>query len=464
MPTGFSGFLRFGANRFDECKMRKKINGTRQITSIGANKMKKSVLITILVTAFVFTSQVFETKAAPGDYDPSFGIGGVSEHPISEEARMYRIALQRDGKILVAGFKPHGQTYLLILRRHNADGSLDTSFGYQGEALEQLTPNTYRYVQSTASEIAIQSDGRILIGGGRYADNGGFLGLAVWRFTSAGLLDKTFDGDGRQDVSTSTSNPNAYVDKVILTKSAVLGAETTKILALCVFGSGSYPFQYRSQIFRLNINGGFDTGFGIGGKISLGGKFNDIEVYKPALSTTGDSIYVAGADETATPTLWRLNANGSPDANFAASGKLVLNIGQLVSRHLKKVVVQPDGKILISGRNSNNFTAYNTYLLRLRPDGTPDPQFGFDILPNTNITGVYDSGDPGDLGIQSDGKIIASRHSSFTRFLPDGTGDSSFYLPYGYLTSFVIQRDDKLVSLFKESFEGNYKLRRTLPN
>lgn len=418
------------------------------------------ILIGIIL---MLTLQAFQAKAAPGDYDPNFGIGGISEHTVLEGLSVKRIALQSDGKILVALSKRDGQKYLLILRRHNADGSLDISFGNQGEAVEFISPGVYNYVQSSKpSEIAVQSDGKILIGGRRHANNGGFLGLSVWRFTSTGFLDPTFDGDGRKDVSTSTSNLNADVDKVILTKSGVFGAETTKILALCVFRSGPYPTQYRTQIFRLNINGGFDTGFGIGGKITLGGEFNDIAIYKSALSITGDSIYAAGADETATPTLWRLNANGSPDANFAASGKLVLDIGQLGSRFLKKVLVQPDGKILISGRNSDNFTSYNTYLLRLRPDGTPDPQFGFDILPDTNISGVYDSGYPSDLGIQSDGKIIASNNLSFARYLPDGTGDSSFHLPYVYPSYFVIQRDNKLVSV-ADTDEG-YRLRRTLPN
>lgn len=428
--------------------------------------MKKSVLITILMTAFVSIFQVFETKAAPGDYDSTFGIGGVSEHQVSESTHLSRLALQKDGKILVAGYQLTSQTYRLILRRHSADGSLDTSFGNQGEAVEQVSPNNYRYIQSwLVSEIAVQPDGKILIGGDRRTNNHAFLGLSVWRFSENGFLDKTFDGDGRKDIVTSTVDPTARVQTIKMTKSVVSGATVTKILALCTFDypNEAYAIAKTSAIYRLTTNGGTDTNFGIGGKVGFKGEFKHAAAYKPAVSITGDVIYVAGADHTKTPTIWRLTDNGAADANFADAGKFVANIGANSVRKFRRVIVQPDDKLLVTGDDLNWFSGpFQTYILRLSANGTPDSQFGNTILPNTNISGTYNGGYQFDMGLQTDGKIISGFH--INRYLLDGTPDTSFDLAYALNSPFILQRDNKLVALEDFSDSQIYVLRRTLPN
>lgn len=166
----------------------------------GENGMKKSVLITILMTAFVYIFQVFETKAAPGDYDQSFGIGGIAQFQFNNLKVIHQIAIQTDGKILAEGHTAFNQTFRLVLRRHNSDGTLDPAFGLNGEAVEHVGMGQYRRIKmSTPTRIAIQPDGKILVGGTRHSDDGFALGLSMWRFTANGFPDETFDGDGRKD-------------------------------------------------------------------------------------------------------------------------------------------------------------------------------------------------------------------------------------------------------------------------
>lgn len=381
--------------------------------------MKKSVLITILVTAFIFTSQVFETKAAPGDYDPSFGIGGISEHQ-DMVLFSHQIAMQNDGKILVAGYEPNNNPNPLILRRHNADGSRDMTFGYQGEAVQKISPTDYRYIYAIGvSEIAVQPDGKILVGGSRYNSNG-FLGLSVWRFTSAGFLDTTFDTDGRKDIYTPINGEEATLIQTLkITKSKVLGVDKIQILAgYPIYEASNFGIADRSIISRLNLDGSLDTNFGNGGNIKLDGEVYDTATHKSTFSITGNSIYAAGRNKYGTPTVWRFTQNGLLDANFADSGKFAVNVGEFTTRFFTNLLVQPDGKILVSGITS--------------------------------------------IAQQSDGKFIVG--SPTKRYFRDGTVDESYVVDN--IHHFTIQKDNKLVQIrgyLDTGGQRGYTISRHLP-
>ena len=104
----------------------------------------------------------------------------------------YAVAVQPDGKILVAGNTPvvtnSGTSYAAFLARYNTNGSLDTSFSGDGVI---LTPRTNAY--STFNGLAIESDGKIVVAGIATNASDQF-GLA--RYNSDGTLDTTFSGDG----------------------------------------------------------------------------------------------------------------------------------------------------------------------------------------------------------------------------------------------------------------------------
>src|SRR3712207_1554636 len=138
--------------------------------------MKKIILF---ITAWLSFSAIINAQR-PGDFDSSFGINGtVSTNFISLAGlTQYRtIAIQADGKPVVAGNTQNGQSYSLALARYNVDGSIDTSFSTDGK----VTADSF-----TARVVAIQKDGKILVAGTTLA-----------RYNTDGSLDSTFSQDGK---------------------------------------------------------------------------------------------------------------------------------------------------------------------------------------------------------------------------------------------------------------------------
>src|SRR5688572_23448868 len=102
-----------------------------------------------------------------GSLDTTFGIQGNITTDFSGRADVATsLAIQSDGKIIAAGQAGLGQQgYSFALARYNRDGSLDTGFGIGGKVVTDLPGPT-----ETALALAIQSDGRIIAAGVAYAD------------------------------------------------------------------------------------------------------------------------------------------------------------------------------------------------------------------------------------------------------------------------------------------------------
>jgi len=412
---------------------------TIQFNQLGENRVKKSVLMTILITAFIFTSQVFVTKATPGNYDQSFGSSGFVVFQDSDLKSLSRIAIQKDGKILIAGHSEFGDSLRLFLRRHNSDGSLDTSFGSNGEAVEEISPSNYRYIQmSHPSEIGFQSDGKILIGGRRLADDGTILGAAVWRFTNAGFLDLTFDGDGRKDLSNS--------GVVMTVKMMIDGNNSSKILVLTKDGEFSF-------LERLNLSGSYDTNFGNTGKVKINGQYNDLATAKLSSFSFGESIYVAGAENYRIITARRYQTNGSPDTAFGDAGKITLPFMNYPIASFKKVIVQPDGRVLLSGELENPTYFNRGFVVRTSSGGEFEQSFGTRVIFG-NIGAIFnpyeDFTSNTDLELQSDGKFIVGRGNSnaYKRYLPNGSEDTAYIQPAdSTFHTFALQKNNRLVAV-----------------
>jgi len=283
------------------------------------------------------------------------------------------VALQADGRILVGGFFTMlGGQSCNYIGRLNADGTLDTSFN----------PGADYVVYS----LALQADGKILMGG-QFGALGGQSRYCIGRLNADGTLDTSF-------------NPGAGG----LVYSLALQADG-KILV----GGGFTTLggQSRSCIGRLNADGTVDTSFNPG----AGGGPGTC-VYSLALQPDG-KILVGGWFTTlggqSRECLGRLNADGTVDTSF--------NPGEagLYSALVLSLAVQADGKILVGG----------SFLIgRLNADGTVDSSFS----PGVNS-------DVGSLAVQADGKILVG--GSFTtlggqsrncigRLNADGTVDMGF--------------------------------------
>src|SRR5438309_6527313 len=107
-------------------------------------------MLTFLALLFFGATTI---TAAPGDLDPTFGVGGKV---IDGAGDAYDVALQSDGKIVVVG----GHLADLVVARYNPNGSPDVTFGFgTGKVITDLGRHEYEW------NIVIQPDGKIVAGG-----------------------------------------------------------------------------------------------------------------------------------------------------------------------------------------------------------------------------------------------------------------------------------------------------------
>ncbi len=208
-----------------------------------------------------------------GSLDAGFGTGGEVTTDFGANDGGYTVALQADGKIVVAGTtNNNGSNFDFALARYNSDGSLDTGFGTGGEATTDFGRGEEGYA------VALQTDGKIVVAGSTYSDTG-YSDFALARYNSNGSLDTGFGASGKVTTAFGYNNWGRAValdagGKIVVAGSADNGSNSNFALA------------------RYNSNGSLDTGFAIGGKVTTDFGAND-EGRTVALQADG-KIVVAG--------------------------------------------------------------------------------------------------------------------------------------------------------------------------
>jgi len=303
----------------------------------------------ILTLALVFT--VISTIAqTPGVTDPASGRKGIVITPVStadDEANA--IAIQKDGKIVVAGYS---NTDFVVVR-YKIDGMLDPSFGTGG-----IIKTSLHCGDEHTSAVAIQPDGKIVVAGS--SNNGTANDFAVIRYNEDGTLDPAFGKGGIVITSIHDGDDNA---------SGVAVQADGKIV---VAGSSNNGSDFDFALIRYNANGTLDPAFGTGGIVLVDIRHGDDHVSAVAIQPDG-KIVVAGYSNTDVA-LARLKANGTLDAAFGKSGKVITSI-QSGEDEASAVSIQPDGKIVAAG-NTNNGSDNDFAIIRYTESGTFDPDFG----------------------------------------------------------------------------------------
>jgi uncharacterized delta-60 repeat protein len=315
-----------------------------------------------------------------GTIDSNFGNNGQIITPFgTNDDRAFAVALQTDGKIVVAGYSYEWSIgFHIALARYNYNGSLDSTFGIGGKV---LTIGLYN-----ATSLAIQGD-KIIVGGcyGNLAN----MDFAILRYNNNGSLDTTFGVNGI--VITDINNSQDHIYGLAI-------QSDFKIVAV-----GDTHFS----VARYNSDGALDTTFGYNGIVTtqIGNYYEQANAV--ALQTDG-KIVVAGysringvKDDFA---LLRLNTNGTIDSAFGSYGKITTSLNIYEDR-VYSVVVQLDGKILAGGYSATNDSTYHFTITRYNTDGAIDITFG---NIGEVITPIGTSLDAiNGLALQNDGKIIA---------------------------------------------------------
>lgn len=273
------------------------------------------------------TIAVLARFTSGGALDTTFGSNGevvLASRPGSE---FHALQVQSDGKIVAGGWVPNGQSTNSLLRRYNADGSLDTSFGTGGEAAASSG-----YVYS----IALQSDGKVLTGAW---GSGNFI---VSRYNVDGSVDTSF---GTSGVVTTSIGNTTQLQRLLLRPSG-------KIVAV---GYTSIPYSsiYKVSfvLARYNTDGSLDTTFGTNGIaqpfFDYGYHLNDVSLASAALDANG-KIIVAGSDKQWEGwVIGRYNTDGTLDTTFGNAG-FVSGVGAS-NGWASDVSVLSNGQILAAG-------------------------------------------------------------------------------------------------------------------
>ncbi|MBS1797973.1 MAG: VCBS repeat-containing protein [Acidobacteria bacterium] len=314
-----------------------------------------------------------------------FGAGGVdtafSGAVYTSSAEVTDAAVQTDGKIVLAGnFSVVNAAVRTRVARFNTDGTLDAAFNPP-----EMTGG------SGPTSIAIQPDGKIIIGGDFSV--AGSTRKFVIRLNPNGSLDESF-----ADLSPQFSFSYQIIDNILIRPDG-------KIL---ISGRSLSMNGRAGNMQRLNADGSFDPTFFIS-------EFGAL--YDAALMPDG-KIVANGDNGT-----WRFNSDGSRDAAFPA-----LNAsGGASTVEITESEALPDGKLLIGGdfTSINGMPARN--IARILPDGSVDSTF--------NAGGAGPNARLYDVSTASDGKIYISgeftqyngvARSRLARLNADGSLDASF--------------------------------------
>jgi uncharacterized delta-60 repeat protein len=309
------------------------------------------------------------------------------------DSSVFAIAVQPDGKILIGGdFTTVASEPRGGIARLDSIGGLDTTFD-PGTGADDLV-----------STIALQGNNVIIGGYFLVVDGATVNGIA--RLTSSGALDNGFNsGDGADDAV-----------------NAVAMQEDGKVLLGGAFTT--LDSVSRNNIGRLRSAGPLDNTFDPGTGVSAGALFSSVRAL--ALQTNG-SVVIGGSftevDGASHHHIARLDTNGAVDATFNAAVS-VAGAGILAGVHA--IAVQSDGKIVIGG----DFTGVNgvarTNIARLNSNGTLDTSFN----PPGGADALVAS-----VAVQSNGKIVLGgffttvngvSRNYIARLNSDGTLDTGF--------------------------------------
>ena len=341
----------------------------------------------ILAATICFASNAVNASQTAGELDASLN-AEIDFFPGSVRS----IVMQPDGKILVGGFfkTVNGTRYKNIVRL-NADYSIDRTFTASANNLINV--------------VALQPDGKIVIGGS-FSSVNNVNQNRIARLNSDGSLDTGF-------------NPGTGADGTV---NDIALQPDGKILLGGSFSSVNSVTNL--NIARLNADGSVDTSFVsplspsfVSPNLSSSSNVNTI-----ALQPDGKILINGSFTQNTSPTTFlitgiaRLNPNGTFDASFKTQ----------VNTSVLKIVVQNDGKILLSGFFNNINGVNRNNIARLNDDGSLDASFNADLnLPAFSIF------------LKPDGKILIGGIFSTVNRIPrggiaqlntDGSVDTAFAL------------------------------------
>lgn len=344
-----------------------------------------------------------------GSLDPTFGTGGKV---VTKFACPYyvaqAVAIQADGKIVVAGSAP-GCGNDWVLARYGLNGNLDSTFGTGGKV---VTYFNHVGPSGGLTDVAIQADGKIVTVGHTFrrecaAVSTPVAGLtcidfAVARHNANGMLDLTFGPGGT--VTTDFGSAGVLTTPSVYDWATAVVVQTDR--KIVVAGTSAVGSKYSFTLVRYLEHGVLDPGFGNGGKVNT--EFTSSAGATDLAVQTDGKIVATGWTGGATGdfALARYLPSGALDPAFGigGSGKTTTDLGSSVDG-AAAVAIQSNGRIVAAGSSRTaDWSKGDFALARYLPGGALDASFGTGGKLKTDFGGLDDASA---VMIQGDGKIVA---------------------------------------------------------
>jgi uncharacterized delta-60 repeat protein len=333
-------------------------------------------------------------------------------------------------KIYLTGYNIISSLRNLVLARYNIDGSPDTTFN---SPKGYITSTYASGLATTGNSVTTDSSGRVYVTG-RNTING-VDNLLIARYNTDGSPDTTFN------------NPDGYLTSNfgsgMTTSGKYITIYNNKIY---IVGSNTVTGVSNLLLARYNIDGSLDTSFNNPAgyvKSTFGSGLNSVGNY---MTIYGDKIYVTGSNSNGQVfelLLARYNLDGTPDTSFNyPDGYLTSTFGTGLTTISNSVTIDSDGLIIITGYNGV-VGSYNLFIARYNTDGSPDTSFN---SPNGYLLTKFTTGTTAGgniLKIDMNGKYIVSGYVTISgvqnlllaQYNKDGSLDTTFNNPDGYVNT-----------------------------
>jgi uncharacterized delta-60 repeat protein len=274
------------------------------------------------------------------------------------------ITIQKDGKIILVGSSEqlidNSYKSRFAVIRLNSDGSLDHSFNGNGKVF-----TSFGNTSAHAHSIALQVDGRIVVGGDSDKGFGGpNLDFAIARYLPNGVLDSTFSGDGKVITTIDNINNERIFSVAIQPDGKIVGVGFTSKVAL-----GNIT---QFAVIRYNANGVLDSSFNGNGIAVQNSSFGHDFGRAVIVQNDGKILVTGQTMDTAGLKLVRHNSDGTPDNKFGTAGVVILNIDTASGW---KLLLQNDKKVIIAA-TINDGGVSKFCALCIKENGLLDSSFG----------------------------------------------------------------------------------------
>jgi uncharacterized delta-60 repeat protein len=331
-----------------------------------------------------------DINAGPGGLDPSFGKDGVVTLGALGSMSFAPLRFLPDGKIMLVS---DDGARTLAVRRLNADGTVDATFGPAGGAQAQFSGTVVLPAMDVGDDGAIFVASNVTAGGER---------LGVARFDAAGALDTAFGGNGRLEVPFDDHWVTVHAIRALPDGGVVIGG-TVQVAGTTPETATFAPFVRRFS--RAGVS----------------------QELPPAIETTlryvgavaaraSGEIVIAGATEDGRLAIFQLASNGGLAPSFGVSGLALVPWTRAAPSSL---LLRADGRIVLGGADDQHASA-----VVLLADGTLDPSF--DPHSAANMNGTFASA----IALDASGRLLVAGETSFgpllQRWRATGAIDTSF--------------------------------------